>query len=114
VDGGARRARQVLEGLLTVQAGEEVLDLGPGDFISTPPEVPHTFDNLHNGDDVVRAVNVMTPGGLFPMIEDMARVPPGPEQPTGIAAATSRHGTIVVGPPLRVALGIDWHRSPAP
>ena len=97
----------VLEGLLTVQAGEEVLDLGPGDFISIPPGVAHTFDNLHNGDDPVRAVNVMTPGGLFPMIEDMARVPSGPEQPVGIEAATRRHGTVIVGPPLRVALGID-------
>src|ERR1700728_5453630 len=36
----------ILEGLLTVQAGEEVLDLGPGDFLSIPPGVAHTFDNL--------------------------------------------------------------------
>jgi quercetin dioxygenase-like cupin family protein len=97
----------VLEGLLTVQAGEEVLDLGPGDFISIPPGVAHTFDNLHNGEDLVRVVNVMTPGGLFPMIEDMARVPPGPDQLDGIKAATRRHGTTVVGPPLRVTLGLE-------
>ena len=96
----------VLDGLLTVQAGEEVLDVGPGDFLSIPPGVAHTFDNLHNGDDLVRAINVMTPGGLFPMIEDMARVPPGPEQPDGIKAATRRHGTVIVGPPLRVTLGL--------
>lgn len=38
----------VLEGLLTVQAGEEILDLRPGDFLSIPPGVAHTFDNLHN------------------------------------------------------------------
>ena len=52
----------VLEGLSTVQAGEEVLDLGAGDFLSIPPGVAHTLDNLHNGDDLVRAINVMTPG----------------------------------------------------
>jgi mannose-6-phosphate isomerase-like protein (cupin superfamily) len=97
----------VLEGLLTVQAGEEILDLGPGDFLSIPPGVAHTFDNLHNGEDLVRAINVMTPGGLFPMIEDMARVPAGPEQLDGIKAATRRHGTVIVGPPLRVTLGLD-------
>jgi quercetin dioxygenase-like cupin family protein len=97
----------VLEGLLTVQAGEEVLDLGPGDFLSIPPGMTHTFDNLHNGDDLVRVINLMTPGGLFAMIEDMARVPPGPEQPDGIEAATRRHGTTIVGPPLRVTLGLD-------
>ena len=41
------------------------------------------------------------------MIEDMARVPPGPEQPDGIKAAARRHGTVIVGPPLRVTLGLD-------
>jgi quercetin dioxygenase-like cupin family protein len=97
----------VLEGLLTVQAGEEILDLEPGDFLSIPPGVAHTFDNLHNGDEFVRTINVMTPGGLFPTIEDMARVPPGPEQADGINAATRRHGTVIVGPPLRVTLGLD-------
>ena len=97
----------VLEGLLTVQAGEDVIDLGPGDFLSIPPGVAHTFDNLHNGDDLVRAINVMTPGGLFPMFEDMARVPAGPEQPDRVKAATRRHGTVIVGPPLRVTLGFD-------
>jgi quercetin dioxygenase-like cupin family protein len=97
----------VLEGVLTVQAGEEVLDVGPGEFISIPPGMAHTFDNVHNGDDVVRTVNVMTPGGLFPTIEDMARVPPGPEQIDGIKEVTRRHGTVIVGPPLRVTLGLE-------
>jgi mannose-6-phosphate isomerase-like protein (cupin superfamily) len=97
----------VLEGVLTVQAGDEILDLGPGEFISIPPRMAHTFDNVRNGDDLVRAVNVMTPGGLFPMIEDMARVPEGPEQLEGIKEATLRHGTHVVGPPLRVTLGLE-------
>jgi hypothetical protein len=41
------------------------------------------------------------------MIEDMARVPSGPEQLDGIKEATRRHGTVVVGPPLRVTLGIE-------
>ncbi|HML00149.1 MAG TPA: cupin domain-containing protein [Acidimicrobiales bacterium] len=96
----------VLEGVLTLQVGEEILDLAPGEFISIPPRMPHTFDNVHNGDEPVRAVNVMTPGGLFDIIEDMARVPSGPDQPAGIAEATKRHGTIIVGPPLRVTLGL--------
>src|SRR5580692_5880882 len=60
----------VLEGVLTVQAGDEIFDLGPGEFLSIPPGVAHTFDNLHNGEDLVRTINVMTPGGLFEMIED--------------------------------------------
>jgi uncharacterized cupin superfamily protein len=97
----------VLEGLLTIQAGEEILDLGPGDFLSVPPGTAHTFDNLHNGEELVRTINVMTPGGLFPAIEDMARVPEGPDHLDGLKAATRRHGTVIVGPPLRVTLGLD-------
>jgi mannose-6-phosphate isomerase-like protein (cupin superfamily) len=97
----------VLEGVLTLQAGDEILDLGPGEFISIPPRMPHTFDNVRNGDEPVRAVNVMTPGGLFDTIEDMARVLPGPDHPAGLAEATKRHGTVIVGPPLRVTLGLD-------
>ena len=97
----------VLEGLLTVQAGEEILDLAPGDFLSIPPRMAHTFDNLHNGEDLVRTINVMTPGGLFPAIEDMARVPEGPDHLDGLKAATRRHGTVIVGPPLRVTLGLE-------
>ncbi len=91
---------------MTVQAGEEIFDLGPGDFLSIPPGVAHTFDNLHNGEALVRTINVMTPGGLFPMIEDIARVPSGPEQLEGLKEATERHGTVIVGPPLRVTLRI--------
>ncbi len=97
----------VLEGLLTVQAAEEIFDLGPGEFLSIPPGMAHTFDNLHNGDELVRTVNVMTPGGLFSVIEDMAQVPEGPDQLEGLQAATRRHGTVIVGPPLHVTLELD-------
>ncbi len=103
----------VLEGLLTVQAGEEALDLRPGDLISIPPE-RRTFENVHNGDDLVRTVDVLTPRGHFPTIEDMARVPPGPEQPESIKEATRRHDTVIVGPPLRVTLGLALHLGDVP
>jgi hypothetical protein len=63
--------------------------------------------NLHNGDELVRTVHVMTPGGLFPAIEDMARVPEGPDHLDGLEAVTRRHGTVIVGPPLRVTLGLQ-------
>jgi len=88
----------VLGGLLTVQAGEEVLDLGPGDFISIPPGVAHTFDNVHNGDDLVRTVNVMTPRGLFPPSRTWLGSRPDPSSLTasrkrrdGMAPSLSAH-----------------------
>ncbi len=96
----------VLEGVLTVQVGREVFDIGPGDFLSVPPGVVRTFDNLHNGDEPVRAVNLMTPGGHFDMFDEMARVPPGPRQAEGMHEVAERYGTVIVGPPLRVDLGL--------
>src|SRR5437764_15489426 len=35
----------VIEGNLTFQAGEERLDVRPGDLVIVPPEVPHKFTN---------------------------------------------------------------------
>ncbi len=93
----------VLDGVLTVQAGDDIFDMGPGDFLSVSPGTPHTFDNLRNGDRPVRAINIMTPGGHFEMFDEMARAAEASEQPEAVAA---RYGTEFVGPPLRVTLGL--------
>jgi hypothetical protein len=69
--------------------------------------VAHTFDNVRNGQDVVLTINIMTPGGLFATIEDMARVPDGPDHLDGLKAATKQHGTVIVGPPLPETLGLE-------
>lgn len=95
----------VLEGTLTVQVGEELVDLGPGGFLSVPPGVPHTFDNLRDGGPV-RGINVMTPGGLFDMFDAMARVEDGPGQADRVRLVAEQHGTEIIGPPLRVRLGL--------
>ncbi len=97
----------VLEGILTVQVGDEVFDLAPGDFLSIPPRVGHCFDNLHNGDRPVSAINLMTPGGHFDMFGEMAGIAPGPDQDREMREVTARHGTIIVGPPLRIRLGLE-------
>lgn len=96
----------VLEGVLTVQAGDDILDLGPGDFLCVPPGTPHTFENIHNGDRPVRALNVMTPGGFFPMFDEMGRQPEGPDREEAMARITEKYGTVILGPPLRVQLGL--------
>ncbi len=96
----------ILDGMLTVQVGEEVFDIGPGDFLSIPPGVAHTFDNLHNGDKPVRSINLMTPDGLFDMFEEMAQVAEGPDQGAETEKVAEQHGTVIVGPPLRVTLGL--------
>jgi quercetin dioxygenase-like cupin family protein len=92
----------VLSGVLTIQVEEEVFELGPGDFASVPPGVPHTFDNLDAAQGPVRAINLMTPGGLNELFAKVAdpRVDDGER-----ARFAAEYGTRQ-GPPLRVRLGL--------
>ena len=52
----------VLEGTLTLHAGDETLPLEPGSFALVPPGVVHTFSNP--SDAPVRILNLMAPGGF--------------------------------------------------
>lgn len=86
----------VLDGTLTLQVGDEVVDLGPGDFATVPPGVPHTFDNLDSAAPVPRVVNLMTPGGLdafFVGLGDM-------HDESALNDVGRQHGVSFVGPPL--------------
>jgi quercetin dioxygenase-like cupin family protein len=96
----------VLDGVLTVRLGDEVVELHPGDFATAPPGVPHSFTNTQ-ADHVVRAVNLMTPGigfdGYISQIEKVVAA--------GDADALERlhreYGLTVVGPSLAEELGIS-------
>jgi quercetin dioxygenase-like cupin family protein len=52
----------VLSGTLTAQIGDEIVEAGPGAVVSKPRGVPHAFWNA--GDETVRFVEVITPGGF--------------------------------------------------
>jgi mannose-6-phosphate isomerase-like protein (cupin superfamily) len=91
----------VLEGVLTVQVGEEVIDLGPGDFATVPPGVPHTFTNIRKDDPPPKVCNLMTPGGLDALIHDLM----GADAPK-LADLGEKHGFSIAGPPLAVKLGL--------
>ena len=52
----------VLDGLLTVQLGDDVVELGSGDFATAPPGVPHSLTNAHADQSACRVVNLLTPG----------------------------------------------------
>lgn len=94
----------VLDGVLTVQIGEEVLDLMPGDFASVPPGVAHTFDNIKKDQPPVRICNLMTPGGLDKMFVAFSEL--GSQDPVQFAAAAEKHGATIVGPNLGERLGL--------
>jgi quercetin dioxygenase-like cupin family protein len=96
----------VLDGVLTVQVGEELFDLGPGDFASVPPGIPHTFDNCKKDQPPVKVVNLMTPGGLDAQFRDMAALGGVSREQDKMIAVRERHGVTTVGPTLGVKLGL--------
>ncbi|MEW2386247.1 cupin domain-containing protein [Micromonospora sp. NPDC047707] len=96
----------VLEGVLTVQCGEEILDLSPGDFITIPPGVPHTFDNTRKDQLPVKVINLMTPGGyhgLFAENEHLAEDADAAERDR----INAKYEVTYVGPPLAEKLGLS-------
>jgi uncharacterized cupin superfamily protein len=95
----------VLEGILTLQVGEEIIELHSGDFATVPPGVPHTFDNIRKDQPPVKVVNMMTPGGLDAMFKDQAAMS-ALRDPSKGDELWERHGVRVVGPPLKQKLGL--------
>ncbi len=96
----------VLEGVLTVQVGDELFDLGPGDFATVPPGTPHCFSNTRKDQPPVKAVNLMTPGGLDQQFRDMSLMGEAARGTEEMAELRKSHGLTTVGPTLAVKLGL--------
>ena len=96
----------VLEGTLTIQLDDDIIELSPGDFGTAPPGIPHSFTNAHS-DRLCKAINLMTPGIGFDeyiaQIDELAA--------TGDRDALERlhaeYGVTVVGPSLAEHLGLS-------
>lgn len=96
----------VLEGRLTIQAGDDRFELGTGGAAAVPMGVAHTF---RVDSDAARVLVLSTPAGLERMVRDgsvpaaTATLPPAdtprpsPEELERVFAA---HGQVNVGPPL--------------
>jgi quercetin dioxygenase-like cupin family protein len=96
----------VLDGVLTIQVGDDLVDLHPGDFASVPPGVAHTFSNIRADQAPVRAVNLMTPGGFDAYFRDMMSLAGQPDQET-MNEIGRRHGITWVGPTIAAKLGLQ-------
>jgi mannose-6-phosphate isomerase-like protein (cupin superfamily) len=81
----------VLEGTLTLQIGDETVDLGPGSFACIPPGIVHTFSN--RGEQPLRFLNFDTPAGKEDRMRDMAAAAhtAGSLTSEEIARISSRH-----------------------
>ena len=98
----------VLEGWLTVQAGPDRFELGPGGVAVVPIGVPHTF---RVDSDTARVLVLSTPAGLERFVRDgsvpaSAPTLPPPDtsrpDPAQLEQIFRRHQQINLGPPLGV------------
>ena len=96
----------VLEGQLTIVAGDDRFVLGEGGAAVVPMGVPHTF---RVDSDTARVLVLSTPAGLERMVLDAsvpateATLPPADTPrpaPDELAAVFEAHGQVNVGPPL--------------
>lgn len=91
----------VLEGELTIWAGDRKVTVGPGGFFHIPTDVPHTIKAGPNG---ARALNITSPAGFAEMIERTATPAhlAGPDTQIDVdlfAKVTTELGDVVLGPP---------------
>lgn len=92
----------VVEGRLRALVGEETYELTSGDLLFTEPGVPHTF--MAVGDVPARLISVNWPGGFQHLYAELAEAfqGGGPPDFAAMAAAATRHGAEILGPPLAV------------
>ena len=91
----------VIEGVFTVELGEERIELRAGDLLIMPPGVPHRFANL--SDHPVRLVGTIAPVGIEKMFAEedaYFATLDGPPDPARIAEITEPYGVKVIGEPL--------------
>lgn len=93
----------VVAGVLTVEVGDERLEVGPESFIWLPREVPHVFANL--GHEEVWTLGLLSSPGLTGMFHEQAEYfasLQGAPDPAVLLDISLRYGVRPVeGPPLR-------------
>jgi quercetin dioxygenase-like cupin family protein len=96
----------VLEGRLTIQAGEQRFELEPGAAAAVPMGVPHTF---RVDSPTARVLVLSTPAGLERMVRDGSveasapTLPPADTPrpaPDELRRIFEAHGQVNLGPPL--------------
>ena len=86
----------VLDGTVTIQLGEETVELGPGQHAFGPRDIPHRFTI---GPDGARMIWVLTPGGFEDFVDEVSAPaetptvpPPSVVPPENAAEIVLRHG----------------------
>jgi quercetin dioxygenase-like cupin family protein len=96
----------VLDGRITVQAGAERFELGPGGATVLPAGVPHTF---RADSETARVLVLSTPAGIEQLVRDASVPAPSPvlppedaprPTPARVEQIYRQHACIEVGPRL--------------
>lgn len=89
----------ILDGTFLFELAGVPSNLGAGDFVHVPPNVPHIFQNTSDKDG--RMVVIIKPGGLEKYFAELAEK--AMNDPTNIAALSEigvRYGITLLGPPI--------------
>jgi mannose-6-phosphate isomerase-like protein (cupin superfamily) len=97
----------VLEGVLTVQLDDEIVELGPGDFATAPPGVAHSFTNARPEQPVCRGLNLMTPGNGFDRYLDQLERLAAAGDHESLDLLNAEFGVTLVGPSIAERLGLS-------
>lgn len=92
----------IVDGVITAQLGDDLVELGPGDFATAPPGVPHTFTNTDR-DHLATVVNLMTPGIGFDQYITAVMAGADPDE---MERLNKEYGVTMVGPSLAEKLGL--------
>ena len=91
----------VVEGELTLRAGDEMRDVGVGGIAFVPRGVPHTFAN--RSDRPAHSLVIVTRAGherYFDALIELVHSSEGMPSIEAIGALNEAHGTVIVGPPI--------------
>jgi anti-sigma factor ChrR (cupin superfamily) len=97
----------VLEGVLTVQLGDDVVELRRGDFATAPPGVPHSLTNAHSGQSNCRVANLLTPGVGFDRYISQIDQLAAKGDHEGMERLNAEFDVTIVGPSVADRLGLS-------
>lgn len=83
----------VLDGSVTIEVGEETVELGPGQHAFGPRDVPHRFTV---GPDGAHMIWVLTPGGFDAFVADVSAPAAAPTVPPASVAPPEDAAEIVL------------------
>ena len=85
--------RYVLDGSVTIEVGDETVELGPGQHAFGPRDIPHRFTV---GPDGARMIWVLTPSGFEDFVEEVSAPAETPTVPPASARCRADAAEIVL------------------